>query len=61
MTTTTRITIISTLLVGLSSAPALAHPGHGAWGWLHHGELFVLATAAAAAWIAARLARRPRA
>jgi len=39
----TRICLITMLLATAVAQPALAHPGHGMPGWLHHGEAFAAA------------------
>lgn len=58
-----RTPLVTILLAGLAARPALAHPGHGLPGWLHHGEaLALLALAigvlAAGGRTAARVLRR---
>jgi hypothetical protein len=37
---------LTLLLTGLLADAALAHPGHGLPGWLHHGEMVVVASLA---------------
>ena len=57
-----KTTLLTLLLAGPLARPALAHPGHGLPGWLHHGEPLVVASAVvivALAWrVRAARARR---
>jgi hypothetical protein len=57
-----RTSLAAILLAGLAARPALAHPGHGLPGWLHHGETLALAAIAIGALAAWRrsAARAPR-
>lgn len=58
-----RMSLATIVLAGLAARPALAHPGHGLPGWLHHGETLALAALgigalAAGCRTAARVLRR---
>jgi hypothetical protein len=53
--------IVPTLIGVLAAHPAFAHPGHGAPGWWHHGELLVMAAVVMAATGLARRLRKRRA
>jgi hypothetical protein len=57
-----RTCFVTTILAVLVAEPALAHPGHGMPGWLHHGEAFGLAVIVIGALVAWRRAsgRAPR-
>ncbi len=40
-----RTPFVTGVIAALAAGPALAHPGHGVAGWLHHGEVLALAGA----------------
>lgn len=50
-----RTALLTLLLTGAFAHPVLAHPGHGLPGWLHHGELLVVASVVLTAMVVRRL------
>jgi hypothetical protein len=52
-----RTRVLTMLLAALCATPALAHPGHGTPGWLHHGEILAVALVVLGALGASRWAR----
>ena len=53
-----RMSLLASLPLVVATVPAVAHPGHGLPGWLHHGELLAMAVVVVGAIVLRTATRR---